>query len=669
MPLSHIMSKARICVLERHTHDVCRRLGQMGLLHLAQEDAREDEPRLEAEVTDEETARVTALGRRLQRLREHMKLPIMQTDAVAAQGMTLDDIEALINSFEEQTAEPLQALDDLESRLVETEALLTDMAPWRNLRVPIQSLAGSELIEMRAGMLPVEKWDALRADLPAGVVVLVTGEPDDTQHLPLLVVASRRRKYAIETVLNTHNFCDTPLLAGQERTPCDIDAEADERRGHIQASLLSIRAQIDSIGARWAESITQLTVELEVMGRMLAVEEGFSATWATSVITGWLPTSRANELEQAVMDVTGGRAVVELTPPTPDDVAAGRVPRAASEHPWLAPFARLVQGYGTASYTELEPTLMFAISFMLLFGIIFGDAGHGLCVLALGMLIRRKAGGQGMRDIGFIAVACGASSALFGTFFQGTLFGLNLREMGFPLTLGIEPLRIVPGHMENAAHEVIRYLLLALGFGVLFISLGVGSNIVNRLRRHEWTEGLLGRFGVAGLVLYWGMLGTLAKVILRPGSMDVVLAVLLIAAPLAVVALHEPLARLLDGRRPLMPDGVVVGAFECVIEAMEALMVYVSNSLSFLRVAAFALSHAVLSFTILALREVVADWPGGALWGVLVLVIGTAAMISLEGLIVGIQILRLEYYEFFTKFFGGQGTRYEPFRLRERTLK
>jgi len=666
MPHTHTMSKARICVLERHTHDVCRRLGQVGLLHLSR-DSRQDEPRLKAEVTDEESARVTALSGRLASLCERLSQPESPVDASAAQGMALDEIEAAVDSVEEQATAPLEALTELERRLVETEALLTDLTPWRNLRVPIQSLAGSEFIEMRAGMLPAEKWDALQAELPAGVVALATGEPDDEQKIPLLIVASRRRKYALETALSGQRFCDAPLPTGQERTPADIHTEAAERRGDIQSRILSIRAQLGAVGEHWSGTLSRLAAELDVLGRMLVVEEGFSTTWATSVITGWVPTSRADELERAVMDVTGGRAVVELTPPSADDIAAGRVPRAASEHPWLAPFARLVQGYGTASYTELEPTLMFAVSFLLLFGIIFGDAGHGLCVLVLGLLIRRKAAGQAMRDIGFVAVACGASSALFGAFFQGTLFGLNLHEMGFPLTLGIEPLRIVPGRMDHAAHDVIRYLLLALGFGVLFISLGVASNIVNRLRRGEWAEGLLGRFGVAGLVLYWGILGTLAKVVLKPGPMDTALAALLVAVPLSVVALHEPLSRLLGRRRPLMPHGVVVGVFECLIEAMEALMVYLSNSLSFLRVAAFALSHAVLSFTILALRDVVAGWPGGALWGALVLVIGTAAMIGLEGLIVGIQILRLEYYEFFTKFFGGQGTRYEPFHLRERT--
>jgi V/A-type H+/Na+-transporting ATPase subunit I len=666
MPHSHTMSKARICVLERHTHDVCRRLGQVGLLHLSQ-DSRQDEPRLKPEVTDEDAARVAALSGRLERLRERLGLPVPPSGAVATEGMGLDEIEAAVDAVAEQVAAPLEALTELERRLVQTEALLTDLTPWRNLRVPVQSLAGSDFVEMRAGMLPVDKWDALQAELPAGVVALATGEPDNEQKIPLIIVASRRRKYAVETVLNGLRFCDTPLPAGQERTPADIYAEADERRGDIQAHMLSVRAQLGEIGERWSGMLARLATELDVLARMLAVEEGFSTTWATSVITGWVPTSRTEDLERAVMDATGGRAVVELTPPTAEDLAAGRVPRAASEHPWLAPFARLVQGYGTASYTELEPTLMFAVSFLLLFGIIFGDAGHGLCVLGLGVLIRRKAQGQAMRDIGFVAAACGAASAVFGTFFQGTLFGLNLHGMGFPLTLGIEPLRIVPGQMDNAAHEVIRYLLLALGFGVVFISLGVVSNIVNRLRRGDWTAGLLGRFGVAGLALYWGILGTLAKVVLKPGPMDGALAVLLIVVPLAVVALHEPLARLVGRRRPLMPHGIVVGIFECLIEAMEALMVYVSNSLSFLRVAAFALSHAVLSFTILALREVVADWPGGPLWGVLVLVVGTAAMIALEGLIVGIQILRLEYYEFFTKFFGGQGTRYEPFHLRERT--
>jgi len=106
-----------------------------------------------------------------------------------------------------------------------------------------------------------------------------------------------------------------------------------------------------------------------------------------------------------------------------------------------------------------------------------------------------------------------------------------------------------------------------------------------------------------------------------------------------------------------------MGLFQGLIEAMEAVMVYLANTFSFLRVAAFALSHAALCFTIFVLERLVNDLPGGPVWSAAIFLLGTAIIIGLEGLIVTIQILRLEYYEFFTKFFRGEGVRYEPFRL------
>jgi V/A-type H+-transporting ATPase subunit I len=93
----------------------------------------------------------------------------------------------------------------------------------------------------------------------------------------------------------------------------------------------------------------------------------------------------------------------------------------------------------------------------------------------------------------------------------------------------------------------------------------------------------------------------------------------------------------------------------------------VANTFSFLRVAAFALSHAALSYIVFVLQDIVSGLPGAFLWSPIVFVIGTAVILALEGLIVTIQILRLEYYEFFTKFFRAEGTRYEPFRLEETT--
>jgi V/A-type H+-transporting ATPase subunit I len=205
--------------------------------------------------------------------------------------------------------------------------------------------------------------------------------------------------------------------------------------------------------------------------------------------------------------------------------------------------------------------------------------------------------------------------------------------------------------------------MIALAVGAALITAGVVLNIANRLRRGDYAGGLLGRFGLVGIVFYWGALALAIKLAVAPGPVDGWLAAVLVVVPLLVLMLHEPLVALLTRREKLWEGGAAIGLMLGAVEAMETVVTYMANTFSFLRVAAFALSHAALSFTIFVLVDLVRDVPGGLLWSAMVFVLGTALIVGLEGLIVAIQILRLEYYEFFTKFFRGEGVRYDPFQI------
>jgi V/A-type H+-transporting ATPase subunit I len=359
---------------------------------------------------------------------------------------------------------------------------------------------------------------------------------------------------------------------------------------------------------------------------------------------------------------------VEITPPSEEDIEQGLVPSCTEYSAWLAPFARLVRGYGVASYTEIEPTILFAVSFLLLFGVVFGDLGHGLCLIAVGLLVRRMRRGEATRDIGSVIASAGGASAVFGTFIQGSFFGKSLLDWGFPLTLGFEPIRF-GGHAGAASDNVTRYLILALLAGMILISLGAILNVINRLRRGDFVGGLLGRFGVVGIIFYWGVIGLGVKLaVVGSSPSDTWIGATVIGLPLVILMLHAPVHAFLRKRSGSSDEagvggGLIMGMFEGAIEGMETVMTYVSNTFSFLRVAAFALSHVALCYTIFVLQSLVADVPGGPVFSAVVFVLGTAVLVGLEGLIVTIQILRLEYYEFFTKFFKGGGVRYEPFKL------
>jgi V/A-type H+-transporting ATPase subunit I len=396
---------------------------------------------------------------------------------------------------------------------------------------------------------------------------------------------------------------------------------------------------------------------------VIEAQQEFGATWATVVISGWAPADRVEDVRQAVLQATDGQAVVEATPPEREEIEQGLVPTYVVHWRLLAPFERLVQMYGVVSYTEIEPTAMLAVTFLLMFGIMFGDLGHGFCLVVIGLLAWRMDKRAAVRDVGHVVAASGVVSMLFGTFVQGSVFGMSLADMGFPFTLGFEPIRF-GGQGGSSSDNVMRYLLLAMALGIVLISLGAVLNVVNRVRQGDYEGGLLGRFGVTGLLLYWGLLGLAIKQAVGGlGREDLWLAGAAVGLPFIVLILHEPLHQVLARREPISAGGMAVSLVQGLFEGVETVMLFLSNTLSFLRVAAFALSHAALCFAIFMVQRMVNNLPGNVLWSAIVFVLGTALIIGLEGLIVGIQILRLEFYEFFTKFFQAGGLPYKPFRL------
>jgi V/A-type H+-transporting ATPase subunit I len=658
------MRKARIMILERHMEPVTRELGRLGLVHLSRT-TEEDIP-VEQEDVQERSDRCVALQERLRRVLERLDVDVeLHPGALRQNDLTLDDIQQLLDQVEEETGRPMRRMETLERAIDDTDEIVRELSPYKNVHVPISRLQESSFLNIKLGTVPPERWGAMLSAMPDGVLA-VPLEPEPgagaDEPRPLLAVAGRRRRFAMETVLSEHGFVEEELPVYEEQTPAEVYQGAVEKRRDLRQEMSDLREDLARAGRLREQALQRAAACLDTEARMIDAQAQFGSTWATVVITGWVPAHRTAELHEALEKVTGGQAVMELEEPEPEDVASERVPSTGTRSKMLAPFERLVRGYGTAGYNEIEPSLMFAASFLLLFGIIFGDLGHGLILLGIGLIVRRTAGSHSARDIGYVVAACGLASMLFGTFFQGTFFGIALPELGFPFTLNFEPIHL-GGEHAGGTEAVTRYLLLALTVGFGLISLGAVLNILNNLRRRDYMHGIFGRFGIVGLTFYWGAVLLGLKVALAPGPADVWIALSVVVLPLALLVLHEPVHALVTGKRPIWREGPMLGLFSGIVEAMEAVMNYLANTFSFLRVAGFALSHTALAYTIFVLQDLVADYPAGPLWQAAVFVVGTAIIVGLEGLIVTIQVLRLEYYEFFTKFFEGRGMPYEPFRL------
>jgi len=312
----------------------------------------------------------------------------------------------------------------------------------------------------------------------------------------------------------------------------------------------------------------------------------------------------------------------------------------------------LISAYGLPKCGELVPTLFFALSYLLMFGAMFGDAGHGAILIAAAVAMFCSRHTARWRNAASLLGAGGLSSIVFGVVY-GSYFGLpQLRH----LALWHDPLEGDP----------LALMLAAMGYGVAMISLGLALNIINHAHRGDLREAICGRFGLAGVSFYWGALVLLAFPALRTSNgRTLAWGALFLGVPVAVWILREPLEFLF--RRQVSESGeanLFAAATESALGAFEAVLSYLANTISFVRLAAYAMSHAALLSAAFLLAAEVRKLPAvGEGLGVAVVVLGNLLAIALEGIIAAVQALRLEYYEFFGKFFSGEGNAFRPFRL------
>lgn len=365
-------------------------------------------------------------------------------------------------------------------------------------------------------------------------------------------------------------------------------------------------------------------------------------------LTGFIPADRAEQFRSSFTDLRNVDIAVK-----PSDSDRRYVPPTKLKNNWFCrPFESFVRMYGVPGYNELDPTPFFAISYTLLFGIMFGDLGQGLVIALLGAILAKVK----RMDFGRILVRIGLSSAIFGTLY-GSVFGLEnvLTPMYQAMGLPDKPIHVMD------ADTTSKLLIAAIGLGVVFIVISIVMNIILGLRTKRLGSALFSNNGIAGLVFYLAVLiGAASMLTGGPNLFTTPYILLLIVLPIVLMFLQEPLGKLVRHRSPKPDESIGSFIIDSFFELFDIMLSFVTNTMSFLRVGGFIISHAGMMAVVLTLTEMM----HGA-GSVVAMVIGNAFVMGLEGFIVGIQALRLEFYEMFGHYFDGQGTPFEPLALKE----
>lgn len=534
------------------------------------------------------------------------------------------------------------------------------------LSLPFRELDHLSFLSVRVGYVDPGSISDLEGNLGERALILSLGDSGE-----IVAAASRKGRFALDTELSRSKFRAKEFPPEFTGIPPELAAALDKELAQLDGELAGLEAHKGELAKVMREPWTVLSASFAVAQAVDEIKADLESTDFVYLLEGWVPRERVKTLASDLGQATGGRVAVRVfLPEELPSVRSGeeQVPVLLKRRVFVSSFERLVLSYGAPLYGTVDPTPFVAFFFVLLFSIMFGDTGQGLVILLAGLVLGRGAFGTppAWKQFGPILVAVGAGSMVMG-FLDGSFFTID--------TLFVPATRALTGYLFGKPVDHILVMMptggmgrlfaffgFTIGVGVVMNSIGLVVNIVNKLRLGRRGDALFSKTGVAGALFFWWAVGLGVRVIL--GSGPAWFDIPGFGIPLAAIFFESTLAHLVDGGRMHGEEGAFTFIVKGFVEVIESLSYYISNTMSFLRVGAFALSHAVLSFVVFTMADLLRERaPAGVVWQLLMLVVGNLVIIVLEGMIVTIQVVRLQYYEFFSKFFTETGTIFSPFRF------
>ncbi|MCR4407189.1 MAG: hypothetical protein NUW24_09755 [Anaerolineae bacterium] len=640
------MTEIELIVSERDVLPVTRLLAGEGVFH--QMDASYLSSKTElggADYWRGQSVTYAALERRILAIMQALDVDEGQPLPAAETAMIeIETVRPSVEQLEQESHDLSEELARAQKQLEQLQRYIHQLEPITDVEVRVSAFRNLRYIFAMLGIMPVDNMERLQTSLARIPFVLLTLRKDSQQAVVLLL-GTQHDSDILERAARSAYLNPLNLPEAYQGTPAQIIAAIREDMERIQQHITERKGVITELHDARRQQLQTLLWRVRASRMLTDAIARFGRLRYTYVIAGWVPTARLDSLVQRLNQVSG-EILIETSRPKRRN-GGQDVPVALHNPGILGAFQQLVTNYGWPRYEEVDPTFLITLTFPLLFGTMFGDVGHGLVLALLGGLLasRQVRALRGLANMGLLVLICGLVSTVFG-FLYGSVFGLE---------------DILPALWLRPLESIMQILMVTVGLGIVLLSLGFLTNIINAWMVRDWGRLLFDHNGIAGLLLYWSLIGLVARAFVGPLPLNPSVLVVLVALASLAVMLAEPLTRLIEGQRPLTEGGMGTYIVQALFELFETLISLLSNSLSYVRVGAFAVAHGGLSAVVFILAELVSPTKGVGYW--LVVALGNLFIVGFEGLIVGIQTLRLEYYEFFSKFFTGGGRRYTPLSL------
>lgn len=578
----------------------------------------------------------------------------------------LEAAKTYIRSYKDTYKKAVALRDKVQQNVQDHQMSKSHLEMLHSLNTSFDELFSSKFLKVRFGKLPLDSMPKLAHYDDR--LFFVFPFAHDKAYQWCLYLTDERHSAEADSIMDALFFERVRIPDYLHGSPDDAAAYLEDILKKETAQLQSCQQKIDGMRSENQQKLTDLYKTVKFLSETYSVRRYVGTSYDKFALgeyfefVGYVPKDRESDFESLfgdIKDVTvnidrGDDGAVPMLPglitvssKRAHDTGVRAERPTKLKNGWFSrPFEMYVEMYGVPSHSEIDPTPFVAVTYTLLFGIMFGDVGQGVVVAILGYLFAKWKKSR----LGEIIMRMGICSALFG-FVYGSVFGFEHALDGLYHALGFAE---KPVEVMNAA-TINVLLVVAVAIGVVLILGSMLLNIYIGLKNRDYTKALFSQNGVAGFVLYATVIAAIGLPILGVSfSLNAPIILLCLVVPGFCIFLKEPLGHLCQ-KTKAFPEGVGGYILESIFEMLEIAISFVANTMSFLRVGGFILSHAGMMSVVFTLAGM---FTGAG--NIIVTIVANLFVIGLEGLIVGIQVLRLEFYEMFGRYYSGDGVPFTP---------
>lgn len=561
-------------------------------------------------------------------------------------------IDKYVNNFSQDIENLVSKKRENYNKISSLKHEIKEIGHFKELDKTFEEILSCKYIKARFGKIPLENYsnfEKISAESEKNGLDLVFFEFDrDYEYQWGIYFSELEKLQEIDRIFSKMQFTEIIMKPYTKNTVKQIK-EFEGEIDFLNQDIKNIDEEISKIWESQKEQCMRFYKKIEKLSTYFEIKSYASKYGNSFILVGWVPDNEIDNFKKEVNSLDDIKISVDKACELP----GSSPPVKLKNSKFFKPFESLVSMYGMPCYNEIDPTVFVALTYPLLFGIMFADLGQGLLLALIGFIMSKF---MNMK-FGEIIIPCGISSAVFGTIF-GSVFGFeHVLDPFYKNVFGLKekPIEV----MGSSTSNIIIYSAVSIGILLLICSMILG--ICSMIKRKNLGEALFSQNGLAGLIFYISAVYMLLDLLMiHSGIVSSLYITFLIVIPLILIMFKEVLVKLVERKSNWQPESWSDYISQSFFEMFEVLLSYVTNTMSFLRVGAFVLVHAGMMMVVFSIAQMI-----GGVGYYIALVFGNIFVIALEALLSGIQVLRLEFYEMFSKFFEGQGRAFTPVGTQE----